>query len=69
MQYKGYIGRVEFDDEAELFHSEVINTHDVITFQGTTQEEIKREFQISIEGYIEFCAEQGKALKQENSEI
>lgn len=47
MQYKGYLGRVEFDDEAELFHGEVINTRDVITFQGTTPEEIKREFQIS----------------------
>jgi len=34
MEYKGYIGKVEFDDEAEIFHGEVINTRDVITFQG-----------------------------------
>ncbi len=24
MQYKGYSGRVEYDDEAEIFHGEVI---------------------------------------------
>jgi predicted HicB family RNase H-like nuclease len=60
MEYKGYIGRVEFDDEAGLFHGEVINTRDVITFQGTTAEEIKREFKTSIDVYLEFCTEQGK---------
>ena len=32
IEYKGYIGRVEFDDEAGIFHGEVINTRDVITF-------------------------------------
>ena len=26
MEYKGYIGTVEFDDEAGIFHGEVINT-------------------------------------------
>ena len=34
MEYKGYIARVEFDDEADILHGEVINTRDVITFQG-----------------------------------
>ncbi len=67
MEYKGYIGRVEFDDEAGLFHGEVINAHDVITFQGTTAEEIKREFKISIDVYLEFCEEQGKAPDNPNS--
>lgn len=61
MEYKGYIGQVEFDDEAGLFHGEVINARDVITFQGTTVEELKREFQTSVDVYLEFCAEQGKA--------
>jgi predicted HicB family RNase H-like nuclease len=26
MEYKGYVGRVEFDDEVGVFHGEVINT-------------------------------------------
>jgi len=25
MRYKGYVARVEFDDEAEIFYGEVIN--------------------------------------------
>lgn len=31
MEYKGYIGVVEFDDEAGIFHGEVVNTRDVIS--------------------------------------
>lgn len=60
IEYKGYIGRVEFDDEAGIFHGEVINTHDVITFEGTSVEEIQREFKASVDIYLDFCAEQGK---------
>jgi predicted HicB family RNase H-like nuclease len=60
MEYKGYIGRVTLDDEAGLFHGEVINARDVITFQGTSAEDVKREFRASIDVYLDFCAEQGK---------
>ncbi|MCI6199047.1 MAG: toxin-antitoxin system HicB family antitoxin, partial [Proteobacteria bacterium] len=30
MWYKGYAGMAEYDDEAGIFHGEVINTRDVI---------------------------------------
>ena len=29
LEHKGYVGRIDFDDEAEIFHGEVINTKDV----------------------------------------
>ena len=39
LRYKGYTGYVEFDDEAALLHGEVLDTRDVITFQGKTVDE------------------------------
>src|SRR5260370_30400656 len=56
MEYKGYVGQVEYLDEAEIFHGEVINTRDVITFQGATVAELKRAFHDSVEDYLAFCA-------------
>ncbi len=56
----GYTGYVEFDDEAGLFHGEVIDTKDVITFQGTTVEEIQIAFRDSVDDYLEFCTERGE---------
>lgn len=58
--YKGYIGHVEFDDETEIFHGEVINTRDVITFQGFTVAEIKKAFKESVDDYLEFCKERNE---------
>ena len=60
LKYKGYTGRVEYDDKAKLFHGEVIDTRDVITFQGTTVDEIETAFRDSIDDYIEFCRQRGE---------
>lgn len=56
LTYKNYVGFVEFDDEADIFHGEVINTRDVITFQGKSVKELKKSFVDSIEDYLKFCA-------------
>ena len=61
MEYKGYIGKVEFDDEAEVFHGEVVNTRDVITFQGQSVVELTRAFRESIDDYLAFCKQRGEA--------
>ena len=55
MEYKGYVAQVEFDDEAEVFHGQVINTGDVITLQGTSVPELRKEFENSLEVYLGFC--------------
>ena len=61
MEYKGYIGKVEFDDEAAIFHGEIINTRDVITFQGQSVAELTKAFRESIDDYLEFCKQRGEA--------
>ncbi len=60
MNYKGYIGHVQYDEDAKVFHGEIINTRAVITFQGTSVEEIEKEFRNSVDDYLEWCTERGK---------
>ena len=60
IEYKGYIGVVDFDPEIDLFHGTVINTQDVITFYGASVTELRKEMQKSLEVYFEVCEEQGK---------
>jgi len=59
MEYNGYLGTVEYDAQAKIFHGDIINTRDVITFQGTTVDEIERAFKDSIDDYIAWCKEEG----------
>ena len=60
MTHNGYEARVEFDDEAGLFHGEVINLRDVITFQGKSVAELKRAFAGSVADYLAFCKARGE---------
>jgi len=60
MKYKGYSGHIQFDPESEIFHGEVVDTRDVITFQGKTVKELKKAFKDSIDDYLEFCEERGE---------
>ena len=70
MKYKGYHGQVTYDEEAKLFHGEVSGLRDVITFQGTTVNELKQGFKDSIDEYLDFCKELGRgALKSHSREI
>ena len=62
IEYKGYIGVVDFDPEIDLFHGTVINTQDVITFYGASVIELRQELQKSVEVYFEVCKEHGKTL-------
>ncbi len=60
LEHKGYTGRVEFDDEAGLFHGEVIDLRDVVTFQGKSVQELEEAFRDSVDDYLEFCEERGE---------
>jgi predicted HicB family RNase H-like nuclease len=60
MNHEGYVATIELDEEAGLFHGEVINTRDVLTFQGRTLDELKVAFADTIADYIEWCQARGK---------
>jgi predicted HicB family RNase H-like nuclease len=60
LTHKGYHGKVEFDDEAGLFHGEVVDLRDVITFQGKSVDELEQAFRDSVDDYLEFCQLRGE---------
>lgn len=64
MEYKGYLAHIEFDDEANIFHGEVVNIRDVVTFQGASVDELRQAFEESVEDYLEFCASRGEEPNQ-----
>ena len=59
MNYKGYVGMVEYDEDQRIFTGTVINTKDVITFQSDSAKELEAEFQASVDDYLEWCKEDG----------
>lgn len=60
IEYKGYIGVIDFNPEIDLFHGTVVSIQDVITFYGASVTELREEMQKSLEVYFEVCEEEGK---------
>jgi predicted HicB family RNase H-like nuclease len=64
MEYKGYIARIDIDDEDDTFHGRVMNVSDIINFKGKSMADLKREFAKSMETYFEFCKDEGEEPEQ-----
>lgn len=61
LTYKGYQGRFEYDEKSDTFCGEVLNINDVVTFCGRSVDELKTGLADSVDDYLEFCAEKGRA--------
>jgi predicted HicB family RNase H-like nuclease len=58
LEYKGYLGTVEADDG--VFFGRVAGLRDVITFEGTTFEEVEQAFRDSVDSYLAYCEKRGE---------
>ncbi|WP_419950475.1 type II toxin-antitoxin system HicB family antitoxin [Candidatus Palauibacter sp.] len=61
IEYKGYTGVFEYDEEYEFFSGHVIDTRDGINFEGRSVMELKESMRRAVDDYLEFCEEKGRA--------
>jgi predicted HicB family RNase H-like nuclease len=60
VEYKGYIGQFNYDEDLDLFEGSVSNIKDLILFRGKSIEALHLSFQDAINGYIHWCKKMGK---------
>ena len=63
MSYKGYEALVQHDEDAEIFHGEVMNLRNVITFQAASIAELQQAFADLIQDYLAFCKGRGEIIQ------
>ena len=60
MKYKGYWAEIKYSDEDECFCGEIEGLkNDIISFEGTTVKELKKDFKDAIDYYLQVCKELG----------
>ncbi|MDE6254835.1 MAG: type II toxin-antitoxin system HicB family antitoxin [Muribaculaceae bacterium] len=60
LKYKGYSGSVEYSPEDDCLFGKVLGLNGtLISYEGSSIEEIKRDFEESIDCYLESCQERG----------
>ena len=60
LKYKDYQAKVDIDYETGALYGRVINIRDIIFFEADSFEQLKKEFQFSIDDYLAMCAERGE---------
>ena len=54
-KYKGYYGSCEYSEDDQCWYGKILDTDDLILYEGQDIAELKDAFQDSVEAYIEFC--------------
>ncbi len=59
IQYKGYVGSVEFSEEDGLFFGKVLGIRSLISYQGENAKELLDDFHGAVDDYLENCKNTG----------
>ncbi|MBQ2657610.1 MAG: type II toxin-antitoxin system HicB family antitoxin [Erysipelotrichaceae bacterium] len=59
MEYRGYIGDIEFSEADGLFFGKVQGIRSLISYEGTSAKELVDDFHGAVDGYLEECEKEG----------
>lgn len=60
MNYKGYVGSVEFSEADGVFYGKVMGIRALISYEGETAKELVEDFHGAVDDYLVLCKEEGK---------
>ena len=60
MEYKNYVGSVEFSEEDACFFGKVMGIRALISYEGTTATELINDFHGAVDDYLALCEAEGK---------
>jgi len=60
LEYKSYIGSIEFSPEDKVFYGKLKMIDDLITFEADNASELENNFHSSVDDYLETCKKLGR---------
>lgn len=60
IEYKGYVGSIEFSEEDFIFYGKVQGIRSLISYEGSTATELISDFHSSVDDYLAICSAEGK---------
>ena len=59
MEYKGYVGSIEFSEADGVFFGKVQGIRSLISYEGTNASELIADFHGAVDDYLAHCEEEG----------
>lgn len=60
LSYKEYLGSVDCDLESGVLYGKIQFINDIVTYEASSLPELKAEFEVAVDDYLETCAAIGK---------
>ena len=60
MEYKGYVGSIEFSESDGVFFGKVQGIRSLISYEGTNAAELIADFHGAVDDYLDFCEKEGQ---------
>ncbi len=60
IQYKGYVGSIEFSERDSIFYGKVMGIRSLISYEGESAKELLDDFHCAVDDYLETCKAEGK---------
>ena len=60
IQYKGYVGSVEFSEEDRIFYGKVMGVRSLISYEGENEKELLNDFHAAVDDYLKTRVEEVK---------
>jgi len=60
IEYKGYLGIVEFSPDDMVFHGKIHGINDLVTFEAKDVDSLLSAFHEAVDDYLEICQRYGK---------
>ncbi len=60
INYKGYVGSVEFSEEDGVFYGKVMGVRALISYEGESAKELVEDFHAAVDDYLALCEDEGK---------
>ncbi len=64
LNYKGFVARIEFSADDNIFFGRVLGIDDIVTFHAETVNELNNEMKETVDFYLETCEKTGKPVKK-----
>ncbi len=59
IEYKGYVGSIEFSEKDCVFYGKVQGIRSLISYEGTNAQELISDFHKAIDDYLALCESEG----------
>ena len=59
IEYKGYVGSVEFSEDDGVFFGKVMGIRAMVSYEGENAHDLVKDFHSAVDSYLETCAAEG----------